>query len=451
MQNSLADYYRCHDRYGRFTVAEPLSNQSGYFRFRDSTVYGRCCGFQPAGLAAGPLWDAAGCVRSENGVTRLPFDLTEVVDSLRGELYLGERKNGIPDSVLTNLYYLVRPLMPVALRKHLQRLRVRGWQKLAFPNWPVDTTVDNLMEQMLLLSLQAQGLERTPFIWFWPKGASSCIAVTHDVETKSGVRLCNMLMDIDESFDMPSSFQLVPEQRYDVNSTLIASIRDRGFEIVVHDLNHDGHLFRNYKEFKERAVKINAHGRRFQSTGFRSGVLYRNQEWFDALDFEYDMSVPNVSHLDRQRGGCCTVMPYFIGKLVELPVTMTQDYTLFNILGDYSTTLWQRQMNMINERHGLINVIVHPDYLTGTREIDAYKSLLTMLVDLRERHNAWAATPHEVNTWWRQRSQMRICEDGNNIRIEGVGSERARVAYARIQDGGLVLTVEPASATVVSD
>ena len=37
--------------------------------------------------------------------------------------------------------------------------------------------------------------------------------------------------------------------------------------------------------------------------------MYRNQDWYDVFEFSYDMSVPNVAHLDPMRGGCCTVMP----------------------------------------------------------------------------------------------------------------------------------------------
>ncbi len=40
--------------------------------------------------------------------------------------------------------------------------------------------------------------------------------------------------------------------------------------------------------------------------------MYREQRWFDAFEFSYDMSVPNAAHLEPQRGGCCTVMPYFL-------------------------------------------------------------------------------------------------------------------------------------------
>ena len=79
-------------------------------------------------------------------------------------------------------------------------------------------------------------------------------------------------------------------------------------------------LFANEDTFMQRVVAINRYGEQWGSTGFRAGIMYRNQEWFHALDFEYDMSVPNVAHLEPQRGGCCTVMPYFIGNLVELPL-----------------------------------------------------------------------------------------------------------------------------------
>lgn len=57
--------------------------------------------------------------------------------------------------------------------------------------------------------------------------------------------------------------------------------------------------------------------RQFGAQGFRSGASYRNLKWLDELGFRYDMSVPNVAHLNPQRGGCCTVMPYFIGDTLE--------------------------------------------------------------------------------------------------------------------------------------
>jgi hypothetical protein len=249
-------------------------------------------------------------------------------------------------------------------------------------------------------------------------------------------------MDIDDAFGIKASFMVVPERRYDVAQSYLDSITARGFEVGVQDLNHDGHLYRHRHQFLERVKHINSYGRKWGAVGFRAAVLYRRQEWFDALDFEYDMSVPNVAHLDPQRGGCCTVMPYFVGRVLELPVTTTQDYSLFHILKDYSIALWKRQIELIMEKHGLISFIIHPDYITTPRERQTYEALLARLTFLRDEKHVWTPTPGEVNRWWRQRAEMRIVEDGEDLRIEGPGKERACIAYASEEDGRIVFSVE---------
>jgi len=208
--------------------------------------------------------------------------------------------------------------------------------------------------------------------------------------------------------------------------------------VNLHDLNHDGRLFRTRAQFLERARRINDYAHRFGSRGFRSGAMYREQAWYSAFEFEYDMSVPNVAHLEPQRGGCCTVMPYFVGDLLELPLTTAQDYSLFFILGDYSTDLWRRQIAAVLEQNGLISVITHPDYLVGARERAVYVDLLKHLAQLRNDGRTWVALPGEINDWWRSRQKMTLTPSGTAWRVDGAGSERARVAYA-ILDGDRVV------------
>jgi hypothetical protein len=162
------------------------------------------------------------------------------------------------------------------------------------------------------------------------------------------------------------------------------------------------------------------------------------------------MSVPNAAHLEPQRGGCCTVMPYFVGDILELPLTTTQDYSLFHILNDYSTTLWQEQIRVIREHHGLISVIAHPDYLTGRREREVYVELLRHLRVLRNREGVWMALPGEVNRWWRNRREMTLVRSGDEWRIEGPDAVRARVAYATLQGDRLVYQFEDVPARVAS-
>jgi hypothetical protein len=442
--NCLCDYYRCPEQYVRIALKGKLSDSKGYFRFgNDAICYGRYYGRRMADSPANGLYDALLDTTSIDGETCIPFDLSELVDNVRCELYAHDWRAGAIRSALARLYYFVRPTLPFAARNYVKKLHLKGWEKLPFPRWPVDTSVDNLTAKFLQLSIRESESRKIPFIWFWPEGAPSCTIMTHDVETESGQEFCSTLMDIDDSFGIKSSFQIIPEERYSVSPTFLASVRQRDFEVVIHDLNHDGHLYRDRDQFLRRAAKINSYGEQYGAAGFRAAVLYRKQLWFDALRFSYDMSVPNVAHLDPQQGGCCTVMPFFIGNILELPVTTTQDYMLFYMLNDYSINLWKRQIELIMQKHGLVSFIVHPDYIMKPRERVIYEELLSYLADLRDTKRIWTTTPGEVNRWWRQRATMKLVEDGEDWRIEGEGSERAVVAYATEENDQLVFTLTP--------
>ena len=369
----------------------------------------------------------------------LPFDPAQVIDNLLCERYVQDGGQGIgaANSQLRQIYYAVRPLMPVAVRRPIQKHHLRDWEGIPFPQWPVDRTVENLHEQLLVLSMKAQRVSRVPFIWFWPEGLPSCTMMTHDVETAAGVSFCPSPMDLNDSFGIKTAFNLIPEKRYPVPDSLLESIRKRGFEINVHDLNHDGNLFRDKDEFVRRAQRINQCRRQWGVEGFRSAVLYRNADWYGALDVAYDMSIPNVAHLDPQRGGCCTVLPFHVGGTLELPLTTTQDYSLFHILNPYSVQLWKQQISLIREKHGLISFIVHPDYIIDQRARRVYSELLRYLSGLREQEETWIALPSEVSTWWRLRSKLSLVQQGDSWRIEGNGHERARVAYAVLKQDQL--------------
>jgi hypothetical protein len=438
----FVDYFRCPARSAAFETAGDLSDAEGYFTFSEATAYGRVRGVHVAESPALGLADAGDGVIAEAGRLELPFDLAAVVTNLREERYR-QTTSGLAERLTTtraiqDTYYYVRPLLPVGVRRHLQRIRLRGWDSIAFPHWPVDFTVEKIMRRTLALVLKTTGERRLPFIWFWPEGASSCAVMTHDVEGPAGQAFCPELMDLDESYGIRAAFQVVPEERGTTPRKLIDGFRARGFEVNVHDLNHDGYLFHNKPQFLERAAQINRYVRELGCRGFRSGAMYREQQWFDAFEFSYDMSVPNAAHLEPQRGGCCTVMPYFVGKILELPLTTIQDYSLFHILGEYSIAMWKAQIDLIRSMNGFISFITHPDYLLERRARAVYTQLLAHLKHLRDQKHVWLALPGEVDQWWRDRNRMTLVRRGDSWRIEGPGCERARVAYA-VLDGDRVV------------
>jgi len=447
MIQALADRYRCPTEFLDFELAGSLSTDSGYFRCsHDAICFGRTSNGYCTLDADALHYDALRDLEIAGSTLRLPFNPTEVIENLRLERYARHCKPSEwswRERALRDVYYALRPHMGVTLRKHLQRLHASGWRQIPFPHWPVDTTVEQLSEALLLAAMKANGIDEIPFIWFWPNGGRGCVMVTHDVEDWGGYNFCRKLIDIDEAHGFTASFQFVPEGTYELTETLVDEIRTRGFEVNIQDLNHDGYLFADRQEFLRRVAKINRHGRAYAAKGFRAAVLYRNLEWYDALEFSYDMSVPNVAHLDPQRGGCCTVFPYFVGDVLEIPLTTTQDYMLFHLLGDYSLNLWEMQVEAILNKNGLMSFLVHPDYIAEHRARQVYCQLLCRLHDLNARNRLWCALPGEVDIWWRARSKMRVAQSGGKWRIEGPGSERAVLALARNAGDRIEYEVDP--------
>jgi hypothetical protein len=446
MNKAILDYYRCPEGIAEFSLAGELSPDAGFFRFGPEAVcYGQSAAGRRSARAGEGLYDVFADVSTRNARAHIPFDPNQVIDNLRLERYVhstGGWTLPVSHTLLGRAYYFARKLLPDVFRRHIQKTYFRGWQQLPFPSWPVDTSVESLCESLLALSMKVQGPDRVPFIWFWPEGAMGCVVMTHDVETAAGRDHCSEVMDLDDSFGVKASFQIVPEQRYSMPESFLESIRNRGFEVGLQDLNHDGLLFSSRAEFLRRVRRINEYAKAFRAEGFRAAVLYRNVDWLADLEVSYDLSMPSVGHLEVQRGGCCTVMPYFIGHLVEIPLTTTQDYSLFTVLNDYSIDLWKRQLELILGKHGLASFIVHPDYVIEARPRKTFAALLEHLAKLRAERNLWQALPREVNAWWRQRAQMRLVEQEGRWRIEGAGNERARIAWASLDGDRVVYSVE---------
>jgi len=442
----VVERYRCRPEIPDFTCSDRLTGPNVFFRFGPQVVcYGQSARGGSASAHDEHLYDAFGDIQRSKTAIQLPFDARQVADNLRYERYISRSgwQAWVQDSWIRDIYYRLRPMFPVSFRKHLQRVYLQDWDSIRFPGWPVDRTVDMLVEKLLVLTMQTLQTDRLPFIWFWPEGYAAAAILTHDVETTAGRDFCDRLMDIDDAFGIKASFQVVPEKRYTVPASYLQNIRDRGFEVNVQGLNHDGNLFRNREIFLKKAHQINRYAEEYNAQGFRSPVLYRNTDWFQDLNFSYDMSVPNVARLEAQRGGCCTVMPYFLpGGITELPLTTTEDYTLFNVLRDYSTGLWKQQMDIILESHGLMTFLIHPDYVTTGPAQDACKALLAEIDRFRSDRGVWLTLPREVDCWWRQRNAMNLVPAGKKWEIEGPGSDRARVAYAVLDGDRLVYEVD---------
>jgi peptidoglycan/xylan/chitin deacetylase (PgdA/CDA1 family) len=226
------------------------------------------------------------------------------------------------------------------------------------------------------------------------------------VETAAGQDQVAALAELDASYGFRSSFNFVPE-RYAVDHNLLAQLRTRGFEIGVHGLKHDGKLFSSYQEFIRRAQSINRYLKDFGAVGFRAPLTHRNPVWMQTLEIDYDLSFFDTDPYEPISGGTMSLWPFEIGRFVELPYTLVQDYTLTEVLRETTPRLWLEKADFIRGYGGLVLVNTHPDYLKNPITRSVY---VQFLAAMRRRSDFWQALPMEVASWWRARSQVRSPE-----------------------------------------
>jgi peptidoglycan/xylan/chitin deacetylase (PgdA/CDA1 family) len=306
-------------------------------------------------------------------------------------------------SAAVSLYYSVKPLLPRWVQLAMRRLYARRQRGRRFPAWPVEPLLVERQYELIRASLAATACDRLPFVNFWPERKRSCVILTHDVEGAPGVENIDAVLALEQRYGFVSSWNFVAED-YPIPTRLFDRLNDSGCEIGLHAVNHDARLFSGRGEFEQQLPRIHHYLRDWGAVGFRAPSTHRNADWMPELGCRYDSSFPDTDPFEPQAGGCCSIFPYFLGDMVELPITLAQDHTLFEILREGSIRLWERKSDWIIRHHGLINVIVHPDYLVSPERLATYEQLLAFLAGRREE--LWHALPRQVADWWRARARL---------------------------------------------
>jgi peptidoglycan/xylan/chitin deacetylase (PgdA/CDA1 family) len=357
--------------------------------------------------------------------------------------YLRERYRGEHGrSALMAAYYAVKPLMPRQLQLALRRAYAHRQARVEFPRWPIEPILVEHAHAQLRASLSASGAEAVPFVSYWPEGNRFAAILTHDVEGPVGVRNVRRVLELERRHGFVSSWNFVAEW-YPIEDGLFDHIRVSGGEIGLHAIKHDCKLFESRASFEADLPKIHRYLAEWGAVGFRSPATHRNAEWMPELGCLYDTSFPDSDPFEPMGGGCCSILPFFLDDLVELPITLVQDHTLFEILRSETIEPWTSKADWIIENQGLVNVIIHPDYLDTPRRLRMYEELLEYLAAQR---GCWHALPREVAEWWRVREGLTCVGDGAAARIDGPGAERASVAWAGEVDGAIRFEIEPADA-----
>jgi hypothetical protein len=250
------------------------------------------------------------------------------------------------------IFYIVKPFVPRWLQIIIRRFIIKLKFKKHSAIWPIDR----------------RACAKPPNWPGWPDNKRFALALMHDVDTQKGHDNCRKLMDLEESLGVRSCFNLVPE-RYSVSSELLKEIKDRGFGLGVHGLNHDGKLFSSYDSFCNNAKKINGYLHKWGSRGFSSPSMHHKLEWMHHLDIDYSISTFDTDPFEPQPDAVCTIFPFIVKNIAgkegfaELPYTLPQDFTLLIILRQKNINIWKKKLDWIVECGGMALINTHPDYI----------------------------------------------------------------------------------------
>ena len=302
---------------------------------------------------------------------------------------------GGPIGTLVRTYFHLKPFLPHRLRWAMRRVRTPGILKRSQDAWPI---------------LESAG--EAPADWSgWPDGKRFAFVLTHDVESADGVDKVRRLAELELETGFCSSFNFIPAGAYPDPVELRSWLLANGFEIGVHDLEHDGRLFESREGFRRKARKINRYLNDWGAVGFRSGFMLRRLEWLHELELLYDSSTFDTDPFEPQPEGTSTIFPFHIestaGGYVELPYTLPQDSTLFLLLREQDSTIWKRKLDWIAEKGGLALVNIHPDYIDfsgGSPSRNRYPSriLRDFLDHVKDRYDVsyWNPLAKDLALWY---------------------------------------------------
>jgi glycosyltransferase involved in cell wall biosynthesis len=442
----------------------PLAYRLGRYKLHNFTFFGHVAldaavpamlqelghGWRPAdpllgadGRPVAAIW------RDSDGNVFLPFDPGEVMQLFWSEEYRNVGRSAliaVGHAVSLRGYYLVRPVLPRLLQLQLRRVFTLAQGRSSFPGWPIEESLHDFYTWLFALAVQLAGAP-VPFLDLWPGGRSWALVLTHDVETDAGQRDMHLLRGLERERGYQSSWNFVA-MRYRVDDDVVRSLQAEGCEVGVHGLRHDGRDLGSRRLMEKRLPTMRSYAERWNAVGFRSPGTQREWKWMPLLGFEYDSSYSDTDPYEPQPGGCCTYLPYFNDGMVELPITLPQDHTLFTILQHSDADVWLRKAHLLRERNAMALVLTHPDYAHDPRISEGYRRLLDAF---REDDTLWRALPRDVAAWWRRRAASRIRASGGGWRIEGPASTEGKVRFATADGaaagpGGKLLQAAPGAA-----
>jgi len=355
----------------------------------------------------------------------------------KDKIYVNNFDKIIENLVYEGYYKQKRPLhsklpfdytkVPVAIRNVLFNLLVKSKPDPKWPHWPIEKSVE-LIRYLYIKSIVIKLRKRIPYIFFWPKNKQFAVAVTHDCDTKSSFKNIRKIRDIEKKYGIISCWNIL-SNKYEIDKNMLKWLKKENCEIGLHGYNHDNKLpFLEKDKIIKRIDSASNLIQEFGIKGFRSPSLLRNKKFLELLSnyFLYDSSTCDTDILSpvAVRSGTCTVFPFFINKMVEIPITMPQDYRLIrlNKTENQIFEIWRNKIDFLRQVNGIVVLLTHPDsHIFGNdKYLNVYEKILKYLTSFED---GWFTLPCEIGKWWNERDKASIKKG------KVINSKRASIAY----------------------
>lgn len=340
--------------------------------------------------------DFIACTEKREGL-EFAFDVNQAISDILNEAYLNQLR---PLTTRLRFNYRKIPVnFRVALAKRLYASRRLALEKNSFPDWPIDKSIE------VLRYLQAP-TEPASRESIWPQGKRFAFAVSHDLESKEGFKDLEYLLNLDMDYGFRGCWNVVAEliQGYPEK---IKILQNANCEIGCHGYNHDNRLaFLPEEQMRARLQDCARYSSKYQIRGFRSPSLLRTLRLMRQLAdyFDFDSSYPDTDRFSEtgQVNGCCTIRPFFINGIVELPITLPMDSSML-FMGyndEQMLEIWLKKLNWIKQRQGLalINIHCHRPFSLNTKVYAAYARLLEIVAKDSE---CWRTSLKDIAAHWR--------------------------------------------------
>lgn len=299
------------------------------------------------------------------------------------------------------------------------------------PNGLAKLTEENLGPIEYLRTLFLASLVRVsgpvPRIAFWRRGKTYALAVTHDVETETGLNVgAPRMLEAEQRLGIRSTWN-IPSERYPLKPEPVIRLATSG-EVGTHDTKHDGRLVlinesgmvSRLSNCRDRLERLS--GQRVR--GFRAPLLQHSRAMLRALGtagYDFDSSCPSwemLSPTSFQPHGVGTVFPFYVENLLEIPVSLPQDHQLIRVAGQSPAEASDAVVQIskwIRGVGGACVLLTHPDYEFALEESTHEYS--KMLETFRSDPTCDIMTLGEMADWWKRRDNAEIRLDEGDLAV----------------------------------